>query len=121
MSCCTEDIWEALATDSDGTYSCGSRITWLQSNRGYDESEACAIVSLEFRKLKNVCSWFGDHVLAFLTHHVLLRFLNIQQLIHVFVILHHAELLLPQSSLRQQLLVVLVLPQSVMAAHGIMD
>jgi len=55
VECCTDDVWRALATDSDGTFSCGARILWLQSNRGYDESEACAIVSSEFRKLKNVC------------------------------------------------------------------
>jgi len=69
VDCCTEDVWNTLATDSDGTYTCGDRIKWLQSvSRGYDESEACAIVSSEFRKLKNVCRWFDDHVLA----HVLL-------------------------------------------------
>jgi len=54
VDCCTEDVWNTLATDSDGTYTCGDRIKWLQSNRGYEESEACAKVSLEFRKSKNV-------------------------------------------------------------------
>ena len=70
VRCCTEDVWEALATDSDGTYSCGSRISWLQRDQGYEESEACAKVSLEFRKLKNVCSWcmmimfFYSHIMC---------------------------------------------------------
>ena len=45
---CTEDIWNTPATDSAGSFTCGGRITWLQTDRGYDEVGACTRVSEEF-------------------------------------------------------------------------
>eukprot|EP00581_Thalassiosira_minuscula_P011606 CAMPEP_0183715176 /NCGR_PEP_ID=MMETSP0737-20130205/9516_1 /TAXON_ID=385413 /ORGANISM="Thalassiosira miniscula, Strain CCMP1093" /LENGTH=464 /DNA_ID=CAMNT_0025944261 /DNA_START=95 /DNA_END=1489 /DNA_ORIENTATION=- len=45
---CTDDVWNALATDSNGSYTCGGRITWLQSANGYSEADACTKVSEEF-------------------------------------------------------------------------
>jgi hypothetical protein len=45
---CTQEIWDAIATDSGGSYSCGSRITWLQSSSALSEYDACARVSAEF-------------------------------------------------------------------------
>jgi len=45
---CTEEIWNSIATDSNGSYTCGSRITWLQENLFIDEESACATVSGEF-------------------------------------------------------------------------
>ena len=46
---CTLEVWDSFATDSGGSYTCGGRISWLQtSNLGYDESSACAKVSDEF-------------------------------------------------------------------------
>ena len=44
---CTQQVWDALA----GDYSCGSRISWLQSAQGYSESGACAAVASEFPDL----------------------------------------------------------------------
>ena len=35
-------------TDAGGSYSCGSRIDWMISSQGYDESTACSYVSDEF-------------------------------------------------------------------------
>ena len=35
-------------TDAGSSYSCGSRIDWMKSSRGYDESKACSYVSGEF-------------------------------------------------------------------------
>ena len=40
---CTQEIWDTLATDSSGTFTCGDRITWLQKAEGYDEASACTI------------------------------------------------------------------------------
>ena len=45
---CTEEVWNTLATDSAGSYTCGGRITWLQTDRGYSERDACIRVSDEF-------------------------------------------------------------------------
>lgn len=45
---CTSEVWTRPATDDAGTYSCGSRIEWLQSSRGYSEANACERVTSEF-------------------------------------------------------------------------
>lgn len=54
-----QDVWNALATDSAGTYSCGSRITWLQSDSGgkKTETEAKNLVASEF---PDICGPCGD-------------------------------------------------------------
>ena len=41
---CTQQVWDTLA----GDYSCGARISWLQSAQGESESAACAKVASEF-------------------------------------------------------------------------
>ena len=48
---CTKQVWDTVATDNDGTFSCGSRITWLQNSQGYSEDAACEKVSNEFPDL----------------------------------------------------------------------
>ncbi|KAL9179269.1 hypothetical protein ACHAXT_008559 [Thalassiosira profunda] len=45
---CTQTIWDTMATDAGGSYSCGGRITWLQNAQGYNEPDACEKVGLEF-------------------------------------------------------------------------
>jgi len=47
---CTTTVWNTPVTDSGGTYSCGSRITWLQTSNGgsLSERDACIRVSNEF-------------------------------------------------------------------------
>jgi hypothetical protein len=45
---CTQAIWDKIVTDSAGSYSCGSRITWLQNYKCYSEASACDKVELEF-------------------------------------------------------------------------
>ena len=45
---CTQNIWDRIATDAGGSYSCGARISWLQSAQGYSEAGACEKVSTEF-------------------------------------------------------------------------
>ena len=45
---CTSEVWTKPATDDAGTYTCGSRIEWLQSSRGYSEANACERVTSEF-------------------------------------------------------------------------
>ena len=47
-STCTDDVWNTLATDASGSYTCGGRITWLQTDRGYNERDACIRVANEF-------------------------------------------------------------------------
>lgn len=47
-SSCTQQVWDAMATDGTGSYSCGSRISWLQSNEGDSEAVACEKVASEF-------------------------------------------------------------------------
>ena len=37
---CTQQVWDTIATDSSGSYSCGARVTWLQDARGQSESQA---------------------------------------------------------------------------------
>ena len=43
---CTQQVWDTLVMDAAGTYSCGERITWLQT-QGYDEIGACVKVAGE--------------------------------------------------------------------------
>jgi len=47
---CTQAVWDTLACDDalDGCHTCGSRISWLQSNNGGDADEACKTVSEQF-------------------------------------------------------------------------
>ena len=45
---CTNDVWNALATDGDGTFSCGNRINWMKENEGMDKAGACRYVTDEF-------------------------------------------------------------------------
>mmetsp|Transcript_39783 Transcript_39783/g.95737 ORF Transcript_39783/g.95737 Transcript_39783/m.95737 type:complete len:538 (-) Transcript_39783:1646-3259(-) len=47
---CTQEVWDSFATDTDGSFTCGSRVNFLQTARGYDEPGACAKVSDEFRE-----------------------------------------------------------------------
>ncbi|KAL7546402.1 hypothetical protein ACHAWF_009739 [Thalassiosira exigua] len=44
---CTQAVWDAIATDSSGSFTCGGRIEWLQT-QGYNELDACNRVSSEF-------------------------------------------------------------------------
>ena len=45
---CTQEVWDSPATNSDGSFTCGGRINWLQKNQDYDEAGACVKVSDEF-------------------------------------------------------------------------
>lgn len=45
---CTGEVWNSLATDASGSYTCGARINWLRTTLGYDEARACSTVSDEF-------------------------------------------------------------------------
>ena len=45
---CTQAVWNTIATDASGSYSCGARIEWLQSVQGYSEASACTKVFTEF-------------------------------------------------------------------------
>ncbi|KAL7523711.1 hypothetical protein ACHAXR_000300, partial [Thalassiosira sp. AJA248-18] len=45
---CTQQVWDAMATDGSGSYSCGSRISWLQSAQGDSEAGACGKVASDF-------------------------------------------------------------------------
>jgi len=45
---CTEDVWNAIATNDQNSFSCGNRITWLNEDEGKSLDEACSQVSLEF-------------------------------------------------------------------------
>merc|ERR1712085_98671 len=44
---CTQDVWDSIAAG----YSCGARISWLQSSEGYNEADACSAVASEFPDL----------------------------------------------------------------------
>eukprot|EP00804_Cyclotella_cryptica_P012294 CCRYP_019988-RA/>CCRYP_019988-RA protein AED:0.39 eAED:-0.58 QI:0/0/0/0.5/1/1/2/0/426 len=46
-SSCTQNVWDSDAINWSGTYSCGDRITFLQSE-GQSEQEACSTVASEF-------------------------------------------------------------------------
>jgi len=48
---CTQEVWDRIATDNGGSYSCGARISWLQSAEGYSEAGACEMVASEFPDL----------------------------------------------------------------------
>lgn len=48
---CTQEVWDRTTTDNDGSYSCGTRISWLQSAKGYSEAGACEKVASEFPDL----------------------------------------------------------------------
>ena len=41
---CTQQVWDTFA----GDYTCGARITWLQTAQGQSESQACSQVESEF-------------------------------------------------------------------------
>lgn len=44
---CTDEIWNALATDavSGNSHSCGARIEWIQQHQHVSEQEACRVVA----------------------------------------------------------------------------
>ena len=44
---CSQQVWDQIVTDGGGSYSCGGRISWLQT-QGYSEDQACSQVSSEF-------------------------------------------------------------------------
>jgi len=41
--------------DEDGSYSFGARVTWLQSERGMTEHDACVKVNNEFPEIGGFC------------------------------------------------------------------
>mmetsp|Transcript_22404 Transcript_22404/g.34596 ORF Transcript_22404/g.34596 Transcript_22404/m.34596 type:complete len:585 (-) Transcript_22404:45-1799(-) len=47
---CTQAVWDTLACGDalDGCHTCGSRISWLQSNNGGNADDACKTVSEQF-------------------------------------------------------------------------
>lgn len=45
---CTENVWNTLATDDGGTYTCGGRISWMESSGQFDEAGSCRFVTKEF-------------------------------------------------------------------------
>merc|ERR1719330_375423 len=55
-----EDVWDNLATDAAGTYSCGARITYLMQKKGKSESEAKTIVANEFPNICGPCAGDND-------------------------------------------------------------
>jgi beta-glucanase (GH16 family) len=65
-SFCTQAVWDTVVTDGGGSYSCGSRIKWLQSAQGYSEAAACAKIAAEFQGTCtcNPTSCSGPKVLA---------------------------------------------------------
>lgn len=48
---CNQGVWDAMAADGSGSYTCGTRISWLQSSLGYTENQACQTVSNEFPEI----------------------------------------------------------------------
>lgn len=48
---CTEEVWEARASDGSGDHSCGGRINWKITADGFSELEACSFVSEEFPQI----------------------------------------------------------------------
>jgi hypothetical protein len=52
---CTQQVWSTVATDDGGSYTCGARITWLQTALGKTEYNACAQVGNEFPSLCGSC------------------------------------------------------------------
>lgn len=51
-----QDVWEELATDPVGSFSCGSRIIWLQSNLAMEEINAKDRVANEFLDICGACA-----------------------------------------------------------------
>ena len=49
-SLCTQEVWDTLACDDNlgGCHTCGSRISWIESNNGGNMNEACTTVSEQF-------------------------------------------------------------------------
>eukprot|EP00984_Skeletonema_dohrnii_P002065 scaffold690_cov76-Skeletonema_dohrnii-CCMP3373.AAC.5 len=45
---CTQEVWDTIATDASGNFTCGDRISWLTTEEGMNEYEACEKVSMEF-------------------------------------------------------------------------
>lgn len=64
---CTQAVWDTIATDAGGSYSCGARITWLQSNQSYSEASACEKVDSEFPTIC-LCSCAMQVPTAYPTH-----------------------------------------------------
>ncbi len=58
---CTQNVWDTIATDAGGSYSCGSRISWLKS-QGKSEAEACKTVASEFHvcPCRPMCKFIDD-------------------------------------------------------------
>jgi hypothetical protein len=53
LSC--SDVWEDLARDEGGEYSCGARIEWVQSNQGKTLQQSQNIVANEFPAIRGAC------------------------------------------------------------------
>eukprot|EP00984_Skeletonema_dohrnii_P023209 scaffold12278_cov104-Skeletonema_dohrnii-CCMP3373.AAC.9 len=45
---CTQKVWDTIATNGGGSFTCGARINWLITDKGMGEFEACEKVSSEF-------------------------------------------------------------------------
>jgi hypothetical protein len=58
---CTQTVWDTIATDAGGSYSCGARISWLQT-KGSSEADACQKVSSEFHQCtcRPMCKFLDD-------------------------------------------------------------
>ena len=52
-------VWNAPATDKAGTYTCGARITWLQSSAGMSDGQAKNMVAKEFPSICGACATSG--------------------------------------------------------------
>ena len=50
---CTESVWNTLVTDDGGSYTCGDRISWMESSGQFDEAGSCRFVSQE---LPDICT-----------------------------------------------------------------
>merc|ERR1712093_515012 len=62
VACSPDDnVWNSLATDSSGTYSCGNRISWLQTTSGNTEEEAKNLVATEFPSICGACKTFDPN------------------------------------------------------------
>ena len=58
---CTQTVWDTIATGAGGSHSCGSRITWLQT-QGKSEADACKTVASEFHMCtcRPMCKFLDD-------------------------------------------------------------
>ena len=54
-STCTQDILERSACDSDGCFSCGSRIDWLMSSEGGSNSESYSCLRVAETEFLHIC------------------------------------------------------------------